>query len=232
MSLIQPPVPPLAGDVDATALAQRWAVRLAWITVAWNLVEAVVALAAGSAADSSALVGFGLDSTIEVSSALVVLWQFRAAVPEARERQALRLIALSFFALAAWVGVSAAIDLLQRSEPEVSVVGIVLAGVSVVVMPMLALAKQRVGRSLGAATVMADSAQTWLCTALSAVLLVGLGANALLGWWWADPIAGLVIAAVATREGVEAWRGHNCCAPTLSADHSSSCAAADDASCC
>lgn len=195
------------------ARARRWAVTLAWFTVAWNLIEAVVALAAGSAAGSSALIGFGLDSTIEVSSALVVLWQFRAPVPEARERQALRLIALSFFALATWVAVSAVVDLVQRAEPEASSVGIALAAVSLVVMPLLALAKQRVGRSLDAATVVADSAQTWLCTALSAVLLVGLGTNALFGWWWADPVAGLVIALVAAREGREAWQGRNCCDP-------------------
>lgn len=202
---------------------RRWAIALAWVTVAWNLAEAVVALAAGSVANSSALIGFGLDSTIEVSSALVVLWQFRAAVPEARERLALRLIALSFFALALWVAGSAAIDLAQRSEPEVSRVGVALAVVSVVVMPLLALAKRCVGRVLGAATVMADSAQTWLCTALSAVLVVGLGANAVAGWWWADPIAGLVIAAVALREGVEAWRGHNCCGPAAATDQVDCC---------
>lgn len=186
---------------------------LAWVTVVWNMIEALVALGAGSIANSSALVGFGLDSTIEVSSALVVLWQFRAAVPEARERLALRTMALSFFGLALWVGGSAAIDLVQRSRPEPSPVGIALAVVSVFAMPLLALAKRRVGRALGAATVMADSAQTWLCTALSAVLLLGLGANAIAGWWWADPIAGLVIAAVAVREGVEAWHGRNCCGP-------------------
>ncbi len=190
---------------------KRRAIVLAWVTVAWNVVEAVVALAAGAAADSSALIGFGLDSTIEVSSAAVVLWQFRSAIPEARERLALRLIALSFFALALWVGISAVLDLVSRSEPEASTVGIVLALLSLIVMPMLAVAKQRVGKAMGAATVVADSAQTWLCTSLSAVLLVGLVANAWLGWWWADPIAGLVIAVVATREGIEAWRGHNCC---------------------
>lgn len=214
----------IASRLDGTLLAgrdqrppairyRRWAIALAWVTVAWNLVEAVVALTAGSVANSSALIGFGLDSTIEVSSALVVLWQFRAAVPEARERLALRLIALSFFGLALWVAGSAAIDLAQRSEPEASPVGIALAVVSLAVMPLLALAKRRVGRALGAATVMADGAQTWLCTALSAVLVIGLGANAVAGWWWADPIAGLMIAAVALREGAEAWQGHNCCGP-------------------
>ncbi|MCP3935478.1 MAG: cation transporter [Actinomycetia bacterium] len=191
---------------------KRWAVTLAWLTVVWNLVEAVVALTAGAAADSSALIGFGLDSTIEVSSASIVLWQFRATIPETREHLALRFIAISFFALALWVGASAISDLAQRSEPQASTVGIALAAVSLAVMPILAIAKQRVGRAMGAAVVIADSAQTWLCTSLSAVLLLGLGANALAGWWWADPIAGLAIAGVATREGIEAWQGHNCCA--------------------
>jgi len=202
-----------------TARLRRWAVTLAWFTVAWNIVEAVVALAAGAAANSSALIGFGLDSTIEVSSAAIVLWQFRAPLPEDRERHALRLIALSFFALAAWVTVSSAIDLAQQSRPDASTVGIVLAAISLVVMPVLAIAKQRVGRAMGAATVVADSAQTWLCTSLSAILLAGLAANAVAGWWWADPIAGLLIAAVATREGINAWQGHNCCAPSPTDAH-------------
>jgi divalent metal cation (Fe/Co/Zn/Cd) transporter len=179
--------------------------------VAWNAVEAVVAIAAGQAADSTALIGFGLDSTIEVSSAAIVLWQFRSPLPDQRERFALRLIAVSFFALAAWVAASSVSDLVERAEPDVSVAGIALATASLVVMPVLARAKRRVGRAMGSATVVADSAQTWLCTSLSAVLLVGLGANALVGWWWADPVAGLVIAAAAVREGREAWRGENCC---------------------
>jgi len=190
---------------------RRRAVLLAWFTITWNAIEAVVALAAGAAANSSALIGFGLDSTIEVSSALVVLWQLRAHQPEDRERVALRLIALSFFALAAWVTTNAVLDLTQQHEPDTSPVGIALAVASLIVMPILAIAKQRTGKAMGAATVVADSAQTWLCTSLSAVLLIGLGANATLSWWWADPIAALVIAAVAIREGVEAWQGKHCC---------------------
>lgn len=205
----------IPGSQPATALdrLRRRAVLLAWFTVAWNAVEAVVAISAGAAANSSALIGFGLDSTIEVSSAAIVLWQFRAPLPEARERLSLRLIAVSFFALAVWVGVSSVGDLMAQSVPGESPIGIALAAVSLIVMPLLAVAKRRVGRSMGASTVVADSAQTWLCASLSAVLLIGLGANAAFGWWWADPVAGLVIAAVAAREGNEAWRGHNCCAP-------------------
>ncbi len=209
-----------------SARLRRRAVMLAWFTVAWNAIEAIVALTAGAAADSSALIGFGLDSTIEVSSALVVLWYLSAHQPEERERSALRLIALSFFALAAWVCANATFDLVQHHEPDASPVGIALATTSLIVMPALAIAKQRTGRAMAAAAVVADSAQTWLCTSLSGVLLVGLGANAVLGWWWADPIAGLVIAAVAIREGISAWRGDHCCdapplasADTCEADH-------------
>jgi divalent metal cation (Fe/Co/Zn/Cd) transporter len=188
----------------------RRSLRLAYATAGYNLLEGVVAVAAGAAASSTALIGFGLDSFVEVSSALVVIWQFRSRVPEARERLALRMIAVSFFALAAWISVDAVRSLLGQGEAEPSPVGIGIAAVSVVVMPLLVWAKRRTGRELGSATVVADSTQTLLCTYLSAILLVGLGLNALFGWSWADPIAGLVIAAVAVREGVEAWRGEQC----------------------
>jgi divalent metal cation (Fe/Co/Zn/Cd) transporter len=204
------------------AQLNRRSLRLAYATAAYNLLEGVVAVAAGAAASSTALLGFGLDSFIEVSSALVVIWQFRSRIPEARERLALRLIALSFFALAAWISVDAVRSLLGRGEAEPSPVGIAIAAVSVVVMPLLVYAKRRTGRELGSATVVADSTQTLLCTYLSAILLVGLAVNALLGWSWADPVAGLVIAAVAVREGVEAWRGEQCadCAMPASAESS------------
>ncbi len=199
----------------------RTAIGLAWLTVAWNLVEAGVALFAGQSAGSTALIGFGLDSLIEVSSALVVLWQLRSDVSEEREERALKMIALSFFALAIWVTLTSVITLIGQVQPEESTTGIVLAIVSLIVMPALALTKRRVGKAMSSATVVADSAQTWLCTSLSAVLLVGLVANATLGWWWADPVAGLIIAAVAVREGREAWRGENCCGPVVGAESSS-----------
>lgn len=189
---------------------RRAAVALAWATITWNVIEAVVAIAAGSAAGSVALVSFGLDSTIEVGSALVIIWQF-SGLDQRRERLALRLIALSFFLLATYVGIRAVLDLATSSEPESSPVGIGLAVASLVVMPVLAAGKARVGRRLGSPTVSADSRQTWLCTYLSAVLLVGLVLNSLWGWWWADPIAGLVIAGLAIREGLEAWNGETCC---------------------
>ncbi len=206
---------------EAASRLARTAIGLAWLTVAWYLVEAGVALFAGQSAGSTALIGFGLDSLIEVSSALVVLWQLRSDVSEEREERALKMIALSFFALAIWVTLTSVITLIGQVQPEESTTGIVLAIVSLIVMPALALTKRRVGKAMSSATVVADSAQTWLCTSLSAVLLVGLVANATLGWWWADPVAGLIIAAVAAREGREAWRGENCCGPVVGAGSSS-----------
>lgn len=197
---------------------RRWALGLAYATIAWNVVEAIVAIVAGRAAGSIGLVSFGLDSTIEVASASVVVWQFRGGHDEERERLALRGIALSFFALAAFAAVQSIVDLATRSEPDASTAGIVLAGLSLIVMPILAWAKRRVGRRLGSKTVVADSAQTLLCTYLSAALLAGLLGNALLGWWWADPVVALVIAVLATIEGREAWAGDadDCCNPGLS----------------
>ncbi len=194
---------------EGTRLRTR-ARQLAKATVVWNVIEALVAISAGTAAGSAALVGFGLDSTIEVASALVIIWQF-SGVDEQREQRALRLIAVSFFALAAYVSIRALLDLANANEADTSTVGIALAVASLIVMPALAIAKQRTGQQLGSATVTADSQQTWLCTYLSAILLVGLVLNATIGWWWADPIAALIIAALATREGVEAWNGDTCC---------------------
>jgi divalent metal cation (Fe/Co/Zn/Cd) transporter len=186
---------------------QRIALGLAWATIAWNTIEAVVAIVAGAVASSIALVGFGLDSTVEVLSASVIVWQMTRDVPEDREEQALRLIAVSFLALAGYVAVQAVFDLASRSQPETSTVGIALAAVSLVVMPLLAGLKRRNGRRLGSGSVVADSNQTLLCTYLSVVLLVGLLLNATVGWWWADPVAALVIAALAINEGREAWHG-------------------------
>ena len=210
--------------VDRVRLGRR-AQLLAGASVAYNVVEAVVAVAAGLAAGSVALVGFGLDSVVEVSSGLVILWQFRARLPESRERQALRLMALSFFALAAYVGVESLRALVSGQEPDASVVGIGLAIASLVVMPFLSWAQRRTGRALGSRAVVADSTQTLLCTYLSAVLLAGLLLNATLGWGWADPMAGLVIAAVAVREGAAAWRGEGCgCGPVVPGAPAAHCA--------
>jgi divalent metal cation (Fe/Co/Zn/Cd) transporter len=188
--------------------------RVRWLvaaTISYNVIEAIVAISAGAIADSTALIGFGLDSVIEVASATAVAWQFSGKDPEARERTALRVIAVSFFALAAYVTVES-IRSLAGAEPAAhSTVGIALAAVSLVVMPVLSYAQRRAGRELGSASAVADSKQTLLCTYLSGVLLVGLLLNSLLGWWWADPVVALVIAVVAVDEGRKAWRGDHCC---------------------
>ncbi|NAS22112.1 cation transporter [Herbidospora sp. NEAU-GS84] len=189
--------------------------RIRWLvaaTITYNLVEAAVAITAGTVASSAALIGFGLDSLVEVASAAAVAWQFSVADHERRERTALRVIAVSFFALAAYVTFDAVRALLGAGEAEHSTAGLVLAGLSLVVMPFLSYAQRRTGRELGSASAVADSKQTLLCTYLSGVLLVGLALNSLFGWAWADPIAALVIAAVAVKEGREAWRGDACCA--------------------
>lgn len=220
----RPPLP--AARRTALERRVRWVVGA---TIAYNVVEAVVAVTAGRAASSAALIGFGLDSVVEVLSAAAVAWQFAAPDPHRRERTALRVIALSFFGLAAFVAVDATRTLLGASDPEHSTVGIALAAVSLAVMPLLSWVERRTGRELGSASAVADSRQTLLCTYLSAVLLAGLVLNSTLGWTWADPLAALVIAGMAVKEGVEAWRGDACCAP-VSALLAESTACDDD--CC
>ncbi|ROP45569.1 cation efflux family protein [Pseudokineococcus lusitanus] len=207
---------PATPDLNATRRAVltrrvRWVVA---VTITWNVVEAVVALTAGHVASSTALVAFGLDSVVEVLSAAAVAWQFSVPDPQARERVAMRLIAVSFVGLALLVSVDAVRTLLGAVEPEHVRVGIVLAALSLAVMPFLSWFERRTGRELGSASAVADSKQTLLCTYLSAVLLVGLLLNATLGWTWAGPVAALVIAAVALGEARGAWRGDACCAPT------------------
>lgn len=180
-------------------------------TITYNVIEAIIAIAAGTVASSTALIGFGLDSIIEVASAAAVAWQFSGADPQARERTALKVIAVSFFALAAYVTVESVRSLVGAESAQHSTVGIALAAVSLLVMPFLSYAQRRAGRELGSASAVADSKQTLLCTYLSGVLLVGLLLNSLLGWSWADRIVALAIAAVAVKEGREAWRGEHCC---------------------
>lgn len=186
------------------------------ITITWNVLEAIVALGAGVAASSAALIGFGLDSIVEVLSAAAVAWQFAAPEPQRRERTALRIIAVSFIGLAAYVSVDAVLSLAGLRDPEHSSVGIAVAALSLVVMPLLSWFERRTGRELGSASAIADSKQTLICTYLSAALLAGLLLNTLLGWEWADSVAALVIAALALREGIEAWRGDACCAAPVS----------------
>ncbi|MDQ1033318.1 divalent metal cation (Fe/Co/Zn/Cd) transporter [Streptomyces umbrinus] len=201
------------------ALAKRIRLLVA-LTITYNVIEAIVALTAGTLASSTALIGFGLDSVIEVSSAAAVAWQFSArkhSVREAREKTTLRIISVSFFALAAYVAGDAIRALTGTGDAERSIPGIIIAALSLAVMPFLSTAQRRAGRELGSASAVADSKQTLLCTYLSAVLLVGLVLNAILGWSWADPIAALVIATIAVKEGRDAWQGKGCCAPSTPA---------------
>ncbi len=182
------------------------------LTITWNVIEAVVAIWAGRGASSAALIGFGLDSVVEVLSAAAVAWQFTAPDPTRREKTTLRIIAFSFFALAAYVTVDAVISLLGFREPEPSTIGIVIATLSLIVMPFLSWFERRTGTELASATAVADSKQTLICAYLSAALLLGLLTHSLFGWGWADSVAALVIAVFAFREGLEAWRGDACCA--------------------
>ncbi len=197
------------------AVLLRRGLRLEWLTVSWNLGEAVVSIAAGLLAGSIALIGFGLDSVIESFSGAVMLWRLRAeqrdGERERLERQALRLVGLSLFALAVYVAFDAVRSLWQREAPERSYVGMAIAVLSLIVMPLLARAKRRVAAQLGSAAMHADSRQTDICAYLSAILLTGLVLNAALGWWWADPVAALAMVPLIVYEGSEAVRGKTCC---------------------
>ena len=187
--------------------------RIRWIvaaTVTYNVIEAIVAITAGTVASSAALVAFGLDSTIEVLSAAAVAWQFTRKDPERWEKGTLRVIAVAFFALAAYVIGSSLVALIGGADVEHSTLGIIITALSLVIMPLLSLAERRAGTELRSATAVADSKQTLICAYLSAAVLAGLILNSLFGWWWADAIAGLVIAGFAIREGIEAWRGDAC----------------------
>ncbi|HCA87757.1 MAG TPA: cation transporter [Streptomyces sp.] len=220
-------------------LAKRIRLLVA-LTITYNVVEAVVTITAGTLASSTALIGFGLDSVIEVSSAAAVAWQFSATdhtVREAREKTTLRIIAVSFFALAAYVTIDSIRALTGTGEAEHSTPGIVIAALSLLVMPFLSAAQRKAGHELGSASAVADSKQTLLCTYLSAVLLAGLLANSLYGWTWADPIAALVIAAIALKEGRDAWQGKGCCATppiatTVLVAEADACGCRPGCSCC
>jgi len=183
--------------------------RLEYLTIAWNSAEAAVALIAGLLASSIALVGFGLDSVIEVLSGAIVLWRLLAD-NERAERLALKVVGVSFLALAAYVAFDSSKTIWLRQAPEHSLPGIILAAVSLIVMPLLARAKRRVAAGIGSRALHADSRQADLCAYLSAILLGGLLLNALLGWWWADPAAGLVMTPIIVNEGREALRGESC----------------------
>ena len=200
-------------DPSRRAVLVRRVRLLVAFTIVYNVIEAVVAIAAGAIAGSAALLGFGLDSVIEVSSALAVAWQFAGRDPEAREKVALRIIAFSFFGLAAFVSYDAVTSLIAGHAADHSGLGIGIAVLSLLVMPAASWIQRRTGNELGSHSAVADSKQTLLCTYMSAALLIGLLANSAWGWWWADSAAALVIAALAVGEGINAWRGEVCCTP-------------------
>jgi divalent metal cation (Fe/Co/Zn/Cd) transporter len=190
--------------------------RLEGFTVGWNVLEGVVAIGAGGVASSIALIGFGVDSFIEVLSGLVMIWRLRAEsaghLPnEEAERRAIKLIAVTFFILAAYVSFESVRDLLTGEKAETSMVGLILTAVSLVVMPVLAYKKRRLAREMGSASLQADSTETQLCVYLSGTVFLGLAANALFGWWWMDSVAALVVAAIALREGYAAWTKEDLC---------------------
>ncbi len=233
MSATPSELPILSGDplTGGTSRSRAQLVRrarlLAWTGLGWHGIEATVAIAAGVAADSMALVGFGADSLIELTAGLVVLWRLASPLAIA-ERRAQQMISVSFYVLSTYVAVEAIRSLAAGDHPAVSWVGIGLSVLTLITMPPLASAKARVADALGSSATKSESRQTMLCAYLSAGLLLGLGLNALLGWWWADPVTALGIAAVALREGRDAWRGESCCTAPTAVPGSDGCA--DD--CC
>jgi divalent metal cation (Fe/Co/Zn/Cd) transporter len=211
-------LPPASGERERLVRRAR---LLAWLGIGWHGIEAAIAIGAGIMASSIALVGFGADSLIESVAGFVLLWRFAAgrAGSEAAEQRAQRLIGVSFFVLAAYIGFEAARTLIAADHPDVSWVGIGLSAFTLVTMPPLATAKARLGERLGSSATRSEGRQNMLCAYLSAALLVGLGGNAAFGLWWLDPAVALLIAAVALNEGREAWRGESCCtAPAVAAD--------------
>lgn len=205
MTSTAPGRPPLTGE--RRAVLHKRVRRIVATTIGYNVLEAVVAIGAGAAASSSALIGFGLDSVIEVLSAVAIAWQFTRRQPERWDAVTARAVAVAFFLLAAYVTVDSVLTLSGAQHVEHSPVGIGIAALSQVTMPALAWVERRTGRELGSASVVADSRQLLVCMELSGTVLVGLLLNSLVGWAWADPVAALVVAALAVREGLEAWRG-------------------------
>jgi divalent metal cation (Fe/Co/Zn/Cd) transporter len=204
------PVP--GGDTDQRDRTIGRAKALSWLSLAWMTVEGGVAVTAALAAGSVALLGFGIDSVIEGIASVIVIWRFTGSrrVSDLAERQAQKAVAISFFLLAPYIAQAAIRALIVGDHPSTSWVGIGLSVSSIIVMPLLGRAKQRVGERLGSGATAGEGAQNLLCAYMAAGVLVGLGANAALGWWWLDPIIALVIAAIAVREGREAWGGEGC----------------------
>jgi divalent metal cation (Fe/Co/Zn/Cd) transporter len=213
---------PLEGDRHVTAapptaewlVAARRAKALSWLSLIWMGLEGGIAIAAGIVAGSVALIGFGIDSGIEGIASIVIIWRFTGSrmLSDAAERRAQRIVAVQFFILAPYVAIEAVVHLAAGDRPEVSVLGMALTASSLIGMPLLGVAKQRVARTLGSQATHGEGAQNLLCAYLAATVFTGLAANALFGWWWLDSIAALVIAAVAVREGIQTWRGEGCCA--------------------
>ena len=204
--------PPRVDEATYRRLATR-AKRLSWLSLAWMTVEGAVAIAAGIAASSIALIGFGLDSAIEGFASVVIVWRFtgRRMFSDAAEHRAQKLVAVQFFVLAPYVAIESVRALVGGERPDASWVGVGLAIGSVIVMPMLGIAKQRIADQLGSAATKGEGRQNMLCAYLAGALLVGLLGNAIIGAWWLDPFVGLLIAALAVKEGREAWRGEGCC---------------------
>jgi divalent metal cation (Fe/Co/Zn/Cd) transporter len=200
-----------SGPLSKSARLHRKALRLEWLTLLWNILEAVIAIASGAVAGSTALVAFGVDSLIEVSSALVVVWRLLKAGPEASikesaflDKRAHFLVGITFYLLAGWVTVNGLLTLFRREIAEESPVGIVLATASLIVMPLLSYSKQRTGREMQSKALQADAVETWLCSYLSGSLLLGLVLNAQFGWWWSDPVAALAMVPFMIWQGLDA----------------------------
>lgn len=214
--VVRPSGPAAAGSGPSQEWlgAARRAKGLSWLSLVWMSLEGGVAIAAGIAAGSIALIGFGIDSAIEGVASAVIIWRFTGArtLSHAAEERAQKLVAFQFFLLAPYVSYEAIQALLNAEHPEVSGLGMALTASSVIGMPLLGIAKQRVARTLGSQATHGEGTQNLLCAYLAAAVFLGLAGNALLGWWWLDPVAALVIAAIALREGVKTWRGEGCCA--------------------
>jgi divalent metal cation (Fe/Co/Zn/Cd) transporter len=218
---IQASKPPKADEREKLVYRAK---LLAWVGIGWHGIEAVIAVAGGIVAGSIALIGFGADSLIESVAGLILIWRFAASrsASEEAERRAQKLIALSFYLLAAYVGIESVRSLFTGERPDPSWVGIGLSVVTLLTMPPLAIAKARIGEKLGSSATKSEGQQNMLCAYLSVALLIGLGANALFGLWWADPVTALIIAGVAVKEGLESWWGESCCTapiPDSGGDH-------------
>jgi divalent metal cation (Fe/Co/Zn/Cd) transporter len=201
-------------DVERQAVANRGR-RLEYFTIAWNCLEGLVAVVAGAIAGSISLVGFGIDSFIEVTSGATLLWRMAVDSEEhARERNerlSLRIVGVCFLALSTYIAYESASGLISRKAPQHSIPGIILACVSLIAMPILSRAKKKVGKELGSAAMHADARQTDFCVYLSAILLAGLTLNTLAGWWWADPVAAITMVPIIAKEGIHAVKGRTCC---------------------